>query len=48
MPLGLLDYLLILVILGLILYILGVLLFALKEKGLPTGTSKYNGHILQR
>ena len=48
MPLGLLDYLLILVILGLILYILGVLFFALKEKGLPTGTTKAYGHFLRR
>jgi hypothetical protein len=48
MPLGLLDYLLILVILGLILYILGVLFFALKERGLPVGPAEENGTTLGR
>ena len=48
MPMGFLDYLLILVILGLILYILGVLFFALKEKGLPGGTTEENENVLQR
>lgn len=48
MPMGLLDYLLVLVILGLILYILGVLFYAVKERGIPAGPSAEEEHVNSR